>query len=71
MRITITTDYLSGATVDLVVAHIEAVKVDRGGINSPSAYAVHMASGKVWPVRKGDGERVLTALDGAEKPHDH
>lgn len=62
MIVTVVTDKLSGASIDLVVAHIAAISVDKLGANSSRAYTITMSGG--WTVRCGreSGERVRKAL---------
>lgn len=64
MILNVVTDRLSGASIGLVLSHIESVRIDHAGINSASAFTITMSSGKQYRVRKDEGERVIQALNG-------
>jgi hypothetical protein len=66
--VTVVTDRLSGKSIDLVVAHIAAIYLERLGENSAGAYTITMSGG--WTVRcdKANGEKVRKALETASSP---
>lgn len=64
MIVSVVTDRLSNMSVGLVLSHVESVAIDHAGINSAGAYTITMSSGKQYRVRKDDGERVVSLLNG-------